>query len=135
VGDELKRLFIITVMVLAVALGLLLPLVKWGVPRRPASVPSTANLANGGKNSVYWIDCGISPGVGRFYCTVYMPHDGEMVLRGSFQQTLITGSQRISYDGSVIQWKHGALLRPLRLDCILGGRPPEVADCKSGESN
>jgi hypothetical protein len=121
-------------MVLAAAVGLLLPLLKWGAPRRPANVPSTAIFANGGKNSVYWIDCGTSPGVGRFYCAVYMPHDGQMVLRGSFQQTLITGSRRISYDGSTIHWKHGALLRPLWLECVLGGRPPEVADCNTGVS-
>jgi len=116
--------------VLVIALGLLLPFVKWGLPKRPSNVPSTAAFANGGKDSAYWIDCWNVSGANFYSCTLYQPKGGEIFLKGIFQQTTITQQRKLFYDGSAIHWKHGQLLRPLKLDCIAGGRPL-VPDCQA----
>jgi hypothetical protein len=131
VGDELKRFAIICGLVLVVALALLLPFAKWGIPRRPANVPSTAAFANGRAGGSYWIDCRDFAGADRYSCTLYRAKGGETFLKGIFQQTSITEQRRIFYDGSVIYWRHGQLLRPLQLECVAGGRPPSVADCQT----
>ena len=65
---------------------------------------------------------------------LYQPKGGEVFLKGIFQQTTITQQRKLFYDGSAIHWKHGQLLRPLKLDCIAGGRPPLVADCQASPS-
>ena len=119
--------------VLVIALGLLLPFAKWGLPKRPSNVPSTATFANDGKGSAYWIDCWNVSGASFYSCTLYQPK-GETFLKGIFQQTTITQQRKVFYDGSAIHWKHGQLLRPLKLDCVAGGRPPLVADCKTTSS-
>jgi hypothetical protein len=131
VGDELKRSAILSVVILVIALGLLLPFAKWGAPRRPNNVPSTATFANGGKDPSYWIDCWSIAGVNQYSCTLYQPKNGETVLKGIFHQTAITQQRKLFYDGSAIHWKHGQLLRPLQLECVAGGQPPLVADCRA----
>jgi len=131
VGDELKRCAIICVLVLAVAMALLLPFAKWGVPKRPANVPSTAAFANGRGAGSYWIDCWNFDGANRYSCTLYRAKGGETFLKGIFQEASITEQRRIFYDGSIIHWRHGQLLRPLQLECLAGGRPSSVADCKT----
>jgi hypothetical protein len=130
VGEELKRLTIISVVILVIALGLLLPFAKWGVPRRPNNVPATATFANGGNDGSYWIDCLNLAGANRYACTLYQAKSGEPALKGVFQQTAITQQRKVFYDGAAIHWKHGQLLRPVQLECVAGGRPPLVADCR-----
>jgi hypothetical protein len=134
VGDQLKRLAILCGLVLVIALGLLLPFAKWGFPSRPGDVPSTAAFGNGGKNRSYWIDCRDLGATNRYSCTLYQAKGGETVLRGVFQQTFITQERRIFYDGSAIHWRHGQLLRPIALECVAGGQPPLVADCKGAST-
>jgi len=131
VGEELQRFAILSVVILVVALGLLLPFAKWGVPRRPSNVPSTAAFGNDGKNGSYWVDCWNLAGGSRFACTLYQPKGGDTVLKGVFQQTTITQKHKVFYDGSAIHWKHGELLRPIRLECVAGGQPPLVPDCRT----
>lgn len=147
--DALKRLAVISGLMLVIALALLLPFVKWGTPKRPTNVPATAAFANGGKGSIYWIDCwSLAGAINRYSCTVYQTNSGEIVLKGIFQQTSITKPQPIFYDGSAIHWRHGQLLRPVQLQCVSlpqhantpragdpsGGRPPLVADCKTANT-
>jgi hypothetical protein len=131
VGDELKRFAIICGLVLVAALALLLPFAKWGVPKRPPNVPSTAAFANGGVAGSYWIDCWNFAGANRYSCTLYRAKGGETFLKGIFQEMSITEQRRIFYDGLIIHWRHGQLLRPLQLECVAGGRSPTVADCKT----
>ena len=130
-GDELKRFAVLCGLVLVISLGLLLPFAKWGTPKRPSNVPSTAAFAGGGKDGSYWIDCWNSAGANRYACTMYQAKGGETFLKGVFQQTSLTQQKKIFYDGSAIHWRHGQLLRPVQLDCVAGGRPPLVADCKN----
>lgn len=128
--DEIKRIIIVMVLIVVVSLGLLLPLAKWGGPKRPKNVSNTAAFANGGDQPSYWIDCWDIAGGNYAQCSVYQP-TGVLVLRGVFQQTAITRQRHVSYDGSAIHWKRGQTLRPVRLDCILGGKPPLVPDCNT----
>lgn len=115
-------------MILVTAMGLLLPFAKWGIPRRPSNVPATAAFANGGKGSIYWIDCrnlAASPG---YSCSVYQAKSGEILLKGVFQQSALAQQRRVFYDGSAIHWKHGQVLRPVKLECVAGGKPPSMPD-------
>jgi hypothetical protein len=121
-------------LMLVAALAILLPFAKWGIPRRPANVPSTAAFGNGGKYGSYWIDCASFAGANRHICTLYQAKSGEMVLKGAFQQASFTAQRRIFYDGSAIHWRHGQLLWPVQLECVAGGRPPLVADCKAAKN-
>ena len=128
---ELKRFAILCLLIVVVALGLLIPFAKWGIPKRPGNVPSTAKFANGGKDASYWIDCWAVSGGNRYACTLYQLKGGDTVLKGVFQQTAITQQKRVFYDGSAIHWKHGEVLRPVQLECAAGGRMPAVPDCKT----
>jgi hypothetical protein len=134
VDDPLKRFAILCGLVLAVALGLLLPFAKWGLPTRPGNVPQTAAFAKGGKDRSYWIDCRNLAATNRYSCTVYQAKGGDTVLRGIFQPGFVTQERRIFYDGSLIHWRHGQLLRPITLECVAGGQPPLVADCKGAST-
>jgi hypothetical protein len=132
VSNELKRLVAISVAMLTVGAGLLiLPLSKMRIPSRPGNVPPTSLYASGeGVNQ--WIDCPNFTSMNRYYCTVYS-HDGkDKLVQGVFQEAGVSAQRRMSYDGTSIHWKHGVVLNPLHLDCILGGKPPEVADCRTG---
>jgi len=130
VGNEFKRLLMIVGAILfGGAALLLLPLMKLRVPQRPASIPSTALYAQGhGTN--YWIDCPNFTSPTRYYCTVYAGDGGTKVVLGVFQESGTTTPDRVSYDGSSIHWKH-AVLNPLHLDCVEGGRPPDLPDCRN----
>jgi hypothetical protein len=111
-------------------LVLLLPFAKWRVPQRPSKVPGTAAFANGKGAGAYWIDCWNIVGDSRFSCTVYRLKSGDTFLKGVFQQIATDRQQRVFYDGGAIHWKHGELLRPFELECVAGGRPPRVPDCR-----
>lgn len=130
-GDELKRLAVIAAAILIIGSGMLfLPLMKLRVPERPATVPSTALYARG-RGASYWINCPNTDSPARYYCTVYSSDGASKLVQGVFQESGATTSRRIAYDGSSIDWKR-AVLRPLHLDCVAGGRPPGVADCRAG---
>lgn len=130
-GDEFKRLFVIAgAILIGGASLLLLPLMKLRIAPRPAAVPSTALYA-AGRGQNYWIDCPNVASPTRYYCTVYSRDGSAKVLRGVFQETAGVGPLRIAYYGSVIYWKRGTILRPVHLDCVAGGRPPDVPDCGS----
>jgi hypothetical protein len=132
VGDELKRLVAISVAILTVGAGLLiLPLSKMRIPPRPGNVPSTSLYASGeGVNQ--WIDCPNFRTITLYYCTVYSRDGTDKLVQGVFQEAGVSTQRRMSYDGTSIHWKHGVVLNPLHLDCILGGRRPAVADCRTG---
>jgi hypothetical protein len=130
VANEFKRLFVMAGAILFGAGGLLLlPLMKLRTPERPASVPSTAlYVRSHGAN--YWIDCPNLNSPTRYYCAVYSSNGGIKLMQGIFQESGATTPDRLSYDGSSIHWKH-AVLNPLHLHCVDGGRPPDVPDCRN----
>ena len=127
-GDELKRFVLIAVVVVLLALALLLPLRRMQLTQPPSRLPQSAVLSSGPDGSKLWIDC---PALSarQFQCSIYSP-DGETLLEGAFQESGFTQQRRVHYDGANIYWRFGVLLRPLRLDCIRGGRLPYVPDCK-----
>jgi hypothetical protein len=130
VANEFKRLY---VMVGAILFGaaalLLLPLMKLRIPERPAGIPSTALYARG-RGTNYWIDCRNFTSPIRYSCAVYSSDGGIKLMQGIFQESGTSTPDRVSYEGSSIHWKHAALNR-LRLDCVDGGRPPDVSDCRN----
>ena len=128
-GDELKRFVLIAVVMVVLALGLLLPLSRVRLAQRPSGAPETAVLASAIDGSKLWIDCSLLS-ARQFHCSIYQP-DGALLSAGTFQEAGFTGDHLVHYDGTNIYWKFGAFLRPLRLDCIRGGRPPFVPDCKN----
>jgi hypothetical protein len=129
-ADELKRLGVIAAAILIIGSGVLfLPLMKLQIPERPTNVPPTALYARG-RGASYWINCPNITSPTRYYCTVYSRDGSSKLVEGVFQESGATTSRRIAYDGSSIDWKH-AVLYPLHLDCVAGGRPPEVADCRT----
>jgi hypothetical protein len=131
VGDEFKRLAVIAAAILITGAGvLLLPFMKLRVRERPATVPPTALYARG-PGASYWINCPNINSPTRYYCTVYSSDGVSKLAQGIFQESGATTSRRIAYDGSSIEWKN-VVLRPLHLDCVAGGRPPDVADCRAG---
>jgi hypothetical protein len=129
VGDELKRFLLMTILVLMLALGFLIPLSRWKVMPHPSSVPATAILADALDGSKLWIDCPTFSGP-NFHCSIYRPN-GDLLLAGAFLHAGFVPERRVHFDGSNIYWRFGAVLRPQRLDCVRGGRFPSVPDCKN----
>lgn len=130
-ADPFKRLGLVAGVILIGGAGLLmLPLMKLRVAQRPARVPSTA-LYGAGQAENYWIDCPNVTSPTLYYCTVYSGDGHNTLVRGVFQESPDAAPGRVAYDGSKIHWKSGAVLSPLQLDCVAGGRPPEVPDCGS----
>ena len=128
-GEEFKRLLVITSVLLLGGTGFLLfPLLKFAA--RPASVPSTA-LRAAGLSQNYWIDCPNVAAPTRYHCTIYSKDGASMILQGTFQESGGIASRGVAYYGSAIYWRHGLVLRPLHLDCVAGGRPPDVPGCPS----
>jgi hypothetical protein len=128
--DEFKRLLVITAAILILGFGvLLLPLLKLRIPPRPSSVPPTALFARDHR-ATYWINCPNITSPTRYYCTVYSSDGSSKLVQGIFQESGAITSSRITYDGSSIHWRR-AVLNPLHLDCVTGGRPPDVPDCRA----
>ena len=128
--DEFKRLAVMTAAILILGAGfLLLPLLRLRVPQRPTSVPPTALYARSQGGS-YWIDCPNITSPTLYHCAVYSSDGGTKLVQGIFQESGSATSSRITYDGSSIHWRR-AVLNPLHLDCMAGGRPPDVPDCRA----
>jgi hypothetical protein len=130
VSDELKRFVLMAILFLMLALGFLIPLSRWKVTPHPSGVPTTGVLADAPDGSKLWIDCPTLSG-SQFHCSIYQPN-GDLLLAGVFQHAGFAPERRVHFDGSNIYWRFGAVLRPLRLDCVRGGRSPSVPDCENG---